>query len=86
MAETSHSTRKGRDSVLELTVPAQVPVDRIVFVLEPEPQLFSRDVNVSVVQISPRTVESDTTRPPIPVTSNGNLLRIHSVQNGRRID
>jgi hypothetical protein len=86
VAETSHSTQKGHDLIFEFTVPAQVPVDRIVFVPEAEPRLFSRDVSVSVAQISPPTMESDTAGPPVPVTSNGNLLRIHSMQNGRRID
>ncbi|MGA9672227.1 MAG: DUF3999 family protein [Terracidiphilus sp.] len=87
VAETSRFTQKGHDSIFEFTVPAQVPVDRIVFVPEAEPRLFSRDVNLSVAQISPApTAESEAAGPPIPVTSSGNLLRIHSVQNGRRID
>jgi len=87
VAETSHSAQKGRDSVFEFTVPAHVPVDRIVFAPGAEPRLFSRDVIVSVTQISPPTAsDSYTAGPPSPVTSYGNLLRIHSVQNGRRID
>jgi Protein of unknown function (DUF3999) len=88
VAETSHSTQKGHDSVFEFTVPARVPLDRIVFAPEAEPRLFSRDVSVSVTQILPPPTAPDsyTAGPPSPVTSYGNLLRVHSVQNGRRID
>jgi hypothetical protein len=87
-AETSRSTQKGHDSVFEFTVPAHVPVDRIVFAPEAVPRLFSRDVSVSVTQLSPPPTAPDsyTAGSPPPVTSYGNLLRIHSVQNGRRID
>jgi hypothetical protein len=88
VAATSHSTQKGHDSVFEFTVPAHVPVDRIVFAPEAEPRLFSRDVSISVTQISAPTPAPDsyTAGPPPPVASYGNLLRVHSVQNGRRID
>jgi hypothetical protein len=87
VAETSHSTLKGRDSVFEFTVPAHVPVDRIIFVPGAEPALFSRDVSVSVAQVAPpASANSDAIQRPEPVASSGNLLRVHSVQDGHRID
>jgi hypothetical protein len=86
VGETSHSTQKGHDSIFEFTVPAHVPVDRIVFAPGAEPRLFSRDVSISVTEISPPASDSYTAGPPPLVTSYGNLLRVHSVQNGRRID
>jgi hypothetical protein len=73
VAQSSSVTQKGRASLLEFIVPALVPVDRVVFALGPEPANFSRNVAVSVTAMEP---------PPV----TGNILRIHSVQNGHRID
>ena len=85
VAEVTQSRQKGHDSIFEFTVPAHVPVDRIVFAPGAQPALFSRDVNVSVTRISPPPA-TDAALPPQPVTAYGNLLRVHSVQNGHRID
>jgi hypothetical protein len=85
VAEVTQSRQKGHDSIFEFTVPAHVPVDRIVFAPGAQPALFSRDVNVSVTAISPPPA-TDAALPPQPVTAYGNLLRVHSVQNGHRID
>lgn len=81
----SQIVQKGRSTVLEFTVPAHVPVDRVVFTPGAAPALFSRDVTVSVTPI-PTGPATDTAAPPQSVESHGNLLRVHSVQNGQRID
>ncbi len=85
IAETAQVTRKGHTSVFEFIVPAHVPVDRIVFAPGAQPVLFSRDVTIQVepVQTVPTT---EAPRYPQTVTGYGNLLRVHSVQNGHRID
>jgi hypothetical protein len=85
VAESSHITQKGHSSVLEFTVSAHVPVDRIAFTAGATPALFSRDVNISVVPVSPSPATDGAERPQ-PVTTSGNLLRVHSEQNGHRID
>jgi hypothetical protein len=85
VAETAQFTLKGHASIMEFTVPAHVPVDRIAFTPSAEPALFSRDVHVSVTTIKPGT-PPDTVETEYPVQAFGNLLRVHSVQNGHRID
>jgi hypothetical protein len=84
VAESTHAALKDRASQFVFTVPAHVPVDRVVFVPGPVPPQFSRSVSITVEPVIP------------PVDPNalgiyssvggGNLLRIHSVHNGRRID
>ena len=85
IAESKQVTQKGHSSILEFTVPAHVPVDRIAFTPGASPALFSRDVSISVVAMhsAPAT---DRTEPPQPVVTSGNLLRLHSNQAGHRID
>jgi hypothetical protein len=84
VAESSLATQKGHASLLEFTVSAHVPVNRIAFTPGADPALFSRDVSI---RITPEAASSTTeARPPQAVTSTGNLLRIHSVRNGQRID
>jgi len=85
VAETAQVTQKGHTSVFTFTVPAHVPVDRVVFAPGAQPALFSRDVTIQVdpVQTAPA---ADAPRFPQTVTGSGNLLRVHSVQNGHRID
>jgi len=77
--------QKGRTTVIEFTVPAHLPVDRIAFTPGAEPALFSREVSISVVPVPPSKAEVDS-QPPPPVMSNGNILRVHKIDNGRRID
>ena len=86
-AESSNGTLKGHNSVFTFVVSAHVPVDRILFVPGAEPPSFSRDVTISVSPISPKT-EPDSTpiEAPQPATSYGNLLRVHTLQNGHRIN
>jgi hypothetical protein len=85
VAESSLVTQKGHASVLEFTVPAHVPVDRIAFTPGAEPALFSRDVSIHITPVTASSAAQET-RPSQAVTSTGNLLRVHSVQNGQRID
>ncbi len=85
VVESSSITQKGRASVVEFTVPAHVPVDRISFTPGAEPALFSRDVSIAVAAI-PTAPASDAAQPPRTVAGYGNLLRVHSVQDGHRID
>lgn len=85
VAESSRIPQKGHTSVLEFTVPVHVPVDRIVFTPGATPVLFSRDVNISVVPV-PEQPASEEAAPPQTLASSGNLLRVHSEQNGHRID
>jgi hypothetical protein len=85
MAESSQVTQKGHSSVVEFTLPAHVPVDRVVFAPGASPALFSRDVSISVQAVPPAPA-TEGTEPPQPVVASGNLLRVHSNQNGHRID
>lgn len=76
--------RNGHDTVIQFKVPANVPVDRITFVPGAQPANFSRDVTVTVRPVPARTaVEGET---PRTTSGYGNLLRIHGVHDGRRID
>jgi hypothetical protein len=68
-----------------LTVPANVPVDRIAFTPRAAPVNFSRDVSITVAPIS-QLPATDAAEPAQPVSLFGNLLRLHSVQDGHRID
>jgi len=53
VAESAQVTQKGRSSVLEFTVPAHLPVDRIAFLPGASPALFSRDVSIKVAPLPP---------------------------------
>lgn len=85
VAESAQAIRKGRTTIVEFTVPAHVPVDRITFTPGPSPALFSRDVTVSAAAIS-QPPPTDQEQLPRTVTSSGNLLRVHKIQDGKRID
>ena len=85
VAQTSKIERKGHTSVFELIVPAHVPVDRILFTPAAEPAQFSRDVSVVVAPVTAKQ-GIDAAQPPPPVNASGSLLRVHSLQNGHRID
>jgi hypothetical protein len=85
VSESSRVVQQGRNSVIEFTVPAHVPVDRIVFVPGAEPVNFSRDVSVAITPIVQRPA-SDAEPPEPSPSSFGNLLRVHSVQEGHRIE
>ena len=85
VAETSQVTTKGRDTVIEFSVPSHTPVDRIVFVPAAVPTSFSRDVRISVSPISPQR-SSDAVESPQRVAAYGNYLRVHRLQDGHRLD
>jgi hypothetical protein len=85
VAESSRVTEKGHSSVIEFTVPAHVPVDRLAFSPGPEPASFSRDVTITVTSMEPPSAP-DTSEPQRAVTGYGDLLRVHRVENGHRID
>ncbi len=85
ITETTSGSLKNRNSIFEFTVPAHIPVDRIVFVPGLQPPNFSRDVKIGITPIS-RPAADDSTEPPQTETSPGNILRVHTVQDGHRID
>lgn len=85
VAESSLVQKQGRSSLVEFTVPAHVPIDRIAFMPRADPANFSRDVIITVVPVSPLPA-TEATEPALPVTFHGNLLRLHSLQDGHRID
>jgi hypothetical protein len=85
VSETNRFTQEGRNTVVEFTVPAHVPVDQIEFVLGPKPANFSRDVTVAVTEII-RAETGDGSAPPQTVTSYGNLLRVHTIEDEHSID
>ena len=75
--------QQGRSSVIELSVPAHVPVDRIAFAPGRQPASFSRDVSVVAAAIAARSSDLPESQSQ---TSFGNLLRIHGTRDGHRID
>jgi len=85
VSETAKTSLKERDSVIEFVVPAHTPIDRIVFVPGPSPKNFSRDVEIGVAPPA-RPATDDSSEPPQPFETAGNILRIHAVQEGHRID
>jgi hypothetical protein len=85
VAQNSQVIQKGHSSLFEFTVPAHLPVDQVVFAPSASPAQFSRDVTITATPILSKR-ERESVMPPSPVTSNGNLLRVHGVQAGQRID
>lgn len=85
VAESSQAVQNGRTTVLEFTVPPHVPVDRITFIPGPSPELFSRDVAISATPVA-QSRPADQEQLPQTITSAGNLLRVHKMQDGKRID
>jgi hypothetical protein len=84
VAQSAQMTQKDRSSVLTFTVPAHLPVERILFNPGASPALFSREVSISVAPIE-ESLAVDAAEPKT-VTASGSILRVHSIQNGRRID
>src|SRR6185437_5778879 len=85
VAATSRVVEKGRDSIVEFSVPANTPVDRVVFEPGPGTGEFSRNVRVSVSRIAPPRA-SGSEFPEPSAQAFGNLLRIHRVVDGHPID
>ena len=85
VAETAQVSQKGHNTVFTFTVPGNVPVDRVVFAAGAQPALFSRDVSIQVGPAE-RPPVTDGIVIPLTVTGSGSLLRVHTLQNGHRID
>ena len=85
VAQSSHAAQKGHSSILEFTIPANVPVDRISFTPAARPEAFSRNVSISVRPDVPASA-NDRAGSAFPITASGNILRIHTSQNGHRLD
>src|SRR5665213_1176852 len=85
VAETSQATQKDHSTILTFDVPANVPVDRVVFTPGATPALFSRDVTISAEAITEKRA-NDQQQPPFAITTAGNVLRIHKVQDGKHLD
>jgi hypothetical protein len=83
--ETAHVVQKGHESVFTFTVPARVPVDRLVFTPGAQPALFSRDVSVKAEPVQSEQAAGEA-RYPQAAASSGNLLRVHTIQDGHHID
>ena len=84
VAQSSEIRQQGQVSVVEFTLPAHVPVDRVTFVSADQPLNFSRMVTVRVVDL-PAHPTGDA-EPPQPRIFGGNLLRLHRLEEGHRID
>lgn len=80
VAETSRMTQADRTSVIHFDIPANVPVDSIVFVHAPSSGNFHRQVEVEVASPEKKAGNSPST------TSTFDILSYHGVQNGKRID
>lgn len=77
-------TERGSTSVMEFKVSANVPVDRVHFIPAEQPSNFTRDV---VVMVRPSELPTKSeSEPPQPISFTGNLLRLHRVEDGQRID
>lgn len=84
VAQSSEVAQKGDKTSIQFTVPANVPVDRIEFVPGAEPANFSRDVTVKIAPVPAKTMSDDDI--PQSVEATGNLMRLHSMREGHRID
>ena len=83
-AESAQVVEKNRETLIEFSLPPNVPVDRVEFVPQAQPANFSRDVTVTVTpQKSDRAGGG---REAGPSTSYGSILRLHGVHNGHQID
>jgi hypothetical protein len=85
IAETTRVKQDGKSSVLEFIVPAYVPVDRIAFTPGAQPALFSRDVSITVEPVD-KSPAVDRSPSRLTTVSAGDILRVHSIRNGQRLD
>ena len=76
--------QENRQTVVDFTVAANVPVDRVLFTPGSEAG-FNRQVNVSVQPVnSPRETEDVTF--PLAETFSASLIRLHTIENGQKVD
>jgi len=85
VAQTSQATQKDHTTIVSFDVPANVPVDRVVFTPGATPTSFSRDVTINAVPVNEKPA-NDQDRPAYAITTSGYLLRIHQAAQGKRID
>lgn len=82
VAETKPGVVNGKATVLTATIPAHVPVDRIVFQPSTQPATFHRSVRVTTTPLK--------ASPDHPAREEflieGSLLRVHGIHDGQRID
>ena len=83
-AESAQVVQKNRETLIEFSLPANVPVDRVEFVPEAQPINFSRDVTVTATP--QKTNQAGNSREAEASTSSGSILRLHGVHNGHQID
>jgi hypothetical protein len=84
LAETAKVSERNYNTVVEFIVPPHVPVDRVIFRAGTQPTLFSRD---AFLRVEPAQAPPTDPQPyPETATASGNLLRIHTLENGHRID
>jgi len=86
VATATQQVRKGHESVFEFTVPAHTPVDRVAFAVGTQPAQFSRDVRIEIEPVRAASSQADAPRYSESAGGSGNLLRVHSVEGGHRID
>ena len=84
-AESMRIEQKGHISVVEFDLPAHVPVDRIVFKPGAAPSQFSRGVTISAKETGQPPADNSA-EPQVRTVAEGNLLRVHTVRDGQRID
>jgi hypothetical protein len=85
VAESSQVILKGQSSIVEFTIPARVPIDRIEIVPPAAPANFSRAVHVAATPILEKPA-TESIEPSQSSSSFGSILRVHTVQNARHID
>jgi hypothetical protein len=85
VARTSSTTQHDHHTLIEFTLPPHVPVDRVAFTFGPTPAAFSRDVRITAAPQTSRPTSTDAI-PAEPTISNGSILRLHTTQEGHRID
>jgi hypothetical protein len=83
VATTNSVGREGKQSVVSFTLPAHVPVDRVTVVPGAQPAQFSRPASVEVVAATP---PKEGERPMAASVTPGNLIRVHTVENGVKLD
>ncbi|HEV2577545.1 MAG TPA: DUF3999 family protein [Acidobacteriaceae bacterium] len=87
VAETSVVKQQQHISVITLTVPAEVPVDRVLFVPTDQTGNFTRDVTVEIQPgIKTQPQEDSAHGVEMLPSFSGNLLRLHRIADGRHID
>ncbi|HET8636385.1 MAG TPA: DUF3999 family protein [Acidobacteriaceae bacterium] len=84
-AASGSVVQKDRDSVVTISVPPYVPIDRVRISPGAQPVNFSRNVTITVAPSGqPRSTAAE--EPQSPLSFSGNILRIHTTRNGHKID